>query len=256
MTEPITDLTKGIYRRMYAGFIKGHRINNLSLEAEAWFWRINASADDFGNADAEPGLCFAATVGRRKEITVEMVSSWLDEMRESGLIQMYADESGDKYLHIVDFEELQPSGKNGRKVRKFPAWESRGIQGKPDVDLASHSHTDTHTQDDPDQQQRATRSAGKQGTRMPEDFQPNEAVQEWAAKEAGRVDLRIALDEFRDYWRAIPGARGRKLDWDATFRNRLRELESRAGRNGSGRKSNTEASLDAVRGVIAEYERD
>ena len=27
-------------------------------------------------------------------------------------------------------------------------------------------------------------------------------------------------EEFRNYWCAVPGARGRKLDWAATFRNR------------------------------------
>lgn len=143
--SPVTDLTRGVYRRLYAGFIKGRRINKLSLEAEAWFWRVMATADDFGNADAEAGLCFAATVGRRVGITQNQVEKWLEEMGESGLIQMYTDESGDKYLHIVGFEVMQPAGKNGKRVCRFPRpEESRLIQNNPDfldASLASHSHS-------------------------------------------------------------------------------------------------------------------
>lgn len=145
----VTDLTRGIYRRLYAGFIKGRRINSLSLFAEAWFWRVLASADDFGNADADPGLCYAATVGRRKGISIEDVSNWLMELGESGLIQFYATESGDNYLHIVGFEELQPAGKNGKRVCRFPLPdESKLIQMNPDFldsSLASDSHSDSHS---------------------------------------------------------------------------------------------------------------
>lgn len=41
--------------------------------------------------------------------------------------------------------------------------------------------------------------------------------------------------EFRDYWIAIPGARGRKCDWPATVRNRLREVAKRR-RNTNGNR--------------------
>jgi hypothetical protein len=36
------------------------------------------------------------------------------------------------------------------------------------------------------------------------------------------------VEKFRDYWRAKPGAGGRKLDWDATWRNWCRNAEDRA----------------------------
>lgn len=38
------------------------------------------------------------------------------------------------------------------------------------------------------------------------------------------VDAMAIADEFRDFWIAIPGAKGVKLDWSATFRNRVRVL--------------------------------
>jgi hypothetical protein len=61
------------------------------------------------------------------------------------------------------------------------------------------------------------------GTRLLEDWTPSDAVVAWAAKEHG-VDALACLDEFRDYWRAVPGAKGRKTNWNATLRNRIREL--------------------------------
>ena len=59
------------------------------------------------------------------------------------------------------------------------------------------------------------------GSRLPENWFPRPAIvgddvllppDQWSAE----------LDKFRDYWRAVPGAKGRKLDWDATWRNWLR----------------------------------
>jgi hypothetical protein len=38
------------------------------------------------------------------------------------------------------------------------------------------------------------------------------------------------VPKFRDYWSAVPGTRGVKLDWEATFRNFVR-TEKPAGRS-------------------------
>lgn len=217
--ENVTDLTKGIYRRMYSGFIKGHRINKLSLEAEAWFWRVLASADDFGNADADPGLCYAATVGRRAGITIRQVEKWLGELGESGLIQIYPDGNGDKYLHIVGFEDLQPAGKNGKRVRKFPPPSDPELfQINPDFfdsSLASHSHSDPHSHS-------GKRLETKKGNRLPESFTVDESMKAWASRECPGLDVNRITEGFRDYWKGVPGAKGRKLDWQATWRNWLR----------------------------------
>src|SRR5687767_11996552 len=121
-------MTRGVYRRLYGGFITGQRINKLSLNAEAWFWRVLVSVDDFGNGQADPELCRAATVGRRTKVTTRQVSDWLREMREVGLISFYSVKD-EPYLHVTGFEETQPAGKNGRRIRRYPSPDdSRGIQ--------------------------------------------------------------------------------------------------------------------------------
>lgn len=63
----------------------------------------------------------------------------------------------------------------------------------------------------------------KKGHRLPEDWEPDESCQN-VARELGynRGMWRDTLAEFRDYWKSVPGAKGLKLDWNATFRVRLR----------------------------------
>lgn len=116
----VVDLTLGVYRRIYSGFLRGKRINELSLEAEAWFWRVNAIVDDFGNAVADPLLVHADTVGRRRDIDVGQVTSWLREMARVRLILLYQHD-GESYLHIAGFTRIQPAGKNGKRIRRAPA---------------------------------------------------------------------------------------------------------------------------------------
>lgn len=145
----VTDLTRGVYRRLYGGFITGQRINKLSLNAEAWFWRVLVSVDDFGNGRADPELCRAATAGNRR-VTAKQVSGWLREMRDVGLVEFYTVKD-EPLLHIVGFESTQPSGKNGRRIKRCPLPdESKGIQGNPDAVSASDSEDDPDPYSDTD----------------------------------------------------------------------------------------------------------
>lgn len=65
----------------------------------------------------------------------------------------------------------------------------------------------------------------KKGTRIPEPFDVSKDLLAWAEQEVPWLDTDKATKEFVDYWRGVPGQKGRKLDWDATWRNRMRELD-------------------------------
>jgi hypothetical protein len=58
---------------------------------------------------------------------------------------------------------------------------------------------------------------------------------EWARKNTPKVGTR-ETEAFVDYWRGIPGAKGLKLDWLATWRNWMRRAE------GDAVKANSRAS--------------
>jgi hypothetical protein len=127
----IVDITRGIYRRVYSGFITGRRICSVSVEAEAWFWRIQAVADDFGNLPGDALLVWQSTVGRRG-VTMQSVSKWIDELVGAGLLLRYS-ENGESYLHITYWsQESWPASKNGRRAQRYPRpAESGGIRGNP-----------------------------------------------------------------------------------------------------------------------------
>lgn len=61
------------------------------------------------------------------------------------------------------------------------------------------------------------------GTRLAPDWKPR--PEELAELTAKGVDATRIIAEFVDYWIAVPGQKGLKLDWDATFRNNLRRIE-------------------------------
>lgn len=138
------DMQRGVYRKVYSGFIWGDRINSVSMEAEAWFWRLNAIADDFGNLPGD-GYRVAVEAGGNRRITPKRAEDLTKELVDAGLVSRYAD---GKYIHVVGFEERQPAGRNGRKIQKYPTHppesdlcpngsttadpgESGGIQNRP-----------------------------------------------------------------------------------------------------------------------------
>lgn len=124
-------MTRGVYRRVYSGFLRGRRINAVSWAAEAWFWRLHALADDYGNLHGS-ARSLAVEAAPRREVSVKEAAALTDELVTVGLLQRYTDQ-GDDYLHIVGFTTLQPAGRNGRRIKRVPhdPGESGGIQGNP-----------------------------------------------------------------------------------------------------------------------------
>lgn len=94
------------------------------------------------------------------------------------------------------------------------------------------------------------RGADDRGHRLPDDWAPDDDLKALAAGLG--LDVGRVLAEFRDYWRAVPGAKGRKLDWPATFRNRCRELAERKG----GRPPPGGAKSPTVAQALDDYRND
>jgi hypothetical protein len=75
-------------------------------------------------------------------------------------------------------------------------------------------------------------AAQKTATRLPDNFQPTEAMRAWFVDEklGACIDGRVEHEKFVDYWAGVPGVKGRKLDWPATWRNWMRTAAERAER--------------------------
>lgn len=74
------------------------------------------------------------------------------------------------------------------------------------------------------------------GTRLAEEWELPRPWGIWALEQGLTIpEVREQGARFKDYWRGVPGAKGRKADWEATWRNWIRrviEERSTGGRNG------------------------
>ena len=89
------------------------------------------------------------------------------------------------------------------------------------------------------------------GSRLKPTWTPALNTEEWVAHNFPAVDYAGQLDAFRDYWTAKPGKDGCKLDWDATFRNWIRNSRQTT-RAGPTAKPKTVAAYDAIGAKIDE----
>ena len=71
-----------------------------------------------------------------------------------------------------------------------------------------------------------TKDKNKRGTRLAQDWFLTKSLGEWASQERPDIDVRQVAEQFKDYWVAQPGQKGVKLDWDATWRNWVRNTKA------------------------------
>ena len=115
---------------------------------------------------------------------------------------------------------------NVRARRKRPA--SKSLAGckqvaRPERETEEEREESTPPSDPPKGGSRRTST----GSRLPPDWTPSEADRFEAEKQsmsAGIMDYDIddVAARFRDYWIGVAGAKGRKADWAATWRNWIR----------------------------------
>ncbi|MDA8440465.1 MAG: hypothetical protein M0Z51_16625 [Propionibacterium sp.] len=74
----------------------------------------------------------------------------------------------------------------------------------------------------PDPTRPVKKEEATRGTRIPEPFNITPDMRAWAAEKAPGVNLNTSTEKFIDYWRAVSGQRGIKLDWISTWRNWVR----------------------------------
>ena len=188
--------------------------------------------------------------GRAYEST-ETALAWL---AEHGFILRYTHGSG-QYVQIVNFTKHQnPHVREPASVIPAP-----GVSTEQAPDIATHiyeSKPETSTIVAPGQHQSGPAlssfplpdspslnplptvesARARTATRLPADF--NLTDERRAVAEAEKLPADRTFAKFCDYWRAASGAKARKHDWDATWRNWCRSEADRSRGNGgaTGRK--------------------
>lgn len=137
--------------------------------------------------------------------------------------------------------------------QKQPAAKPNGSVGKTQPE-PNQSHNQSQKEEDDANASSGTQTpagasdarSSKRGTRLAVDWQPDEQDCEFAGSLGLGIGLGDVAAEFRDYWIAVPGAKGCKLDWSATFRNRCRDIAKYRGGNRAGQSANSGSGDSAI----------
>lgn len=172
----------------------------------------------------------------------------LDEHRDWGWrvvnIQVYRDKAS-------GMDQVE-DGRNAAKVKRY-----RDRHRQTPADTGGPSQTPTHTSDsDSDSDSKSKNQEGEvrasrstHATRLPADFELT--PERRAIAETEKVDPAREFAQFTDHWRAAPGAKGRKCDWDATWRNWCRRSPDFKPR-GNGRGAAAPVKLRTADEIEAE----
>lgn len=87
-------------------------------------------------------------------------------------------------------------------------------------------------------------------TRLPADWMPDQDDVLFLLTERKDLSPDLTASRFRDYWVAQPGAKGRKVDWHATWRNWVRN--ERAAPQARGSPAGYESAKDRSRREASE----
>ena len=73
-----------------------------------------------------------------------------------------------------------------------------------------------------------SKASKARGTRLPDGWQPDQALADWTRANAPAAANATEVDRFRDYWQSLSGQRGIRADWAATWRNWARRCQEQA----------------------------
>jgi hypothetical protein len=148
------------------------------------------------------------------------------ELVERGLVVLY---DGDGLAYIPTFlahQNVNPR-EAASKLPAPPVHDASNLDQHASSRVTDASNLDQHAQGGregkgKEGEEDASRRVARKGSRLPPAWQPSEVLKAWALKERADLDLKSTTEKFVDHWSAVPGSRGSKLDWDATFRNWVR----------------------------------
>ena len=122
-------------------------------------------------------------------------------------------------VEIRDYSEQAEKNKNNGKLGGRPKKTQVVISGLPDESQNNPNHKPLTTNHKPIEK-------NKRGSRLSQGlFLPNE-WREFCKQTRPELNPAQTFDKFRDYWIAQAGQKGVKLDWDATWRNWVRNTNA------------------------------
>jgi uncharacterized protein YdaU (DUF1376 family) len=151
-------------------------------------------------------------VSRKIRISAEVVKTVLDEffeLTEEGFKNFRADNEIAEYQRFIEKQKANGSkGGRPKKSHRKPTANPTQSQKKPNQEPITNNQ-------EPNKER-------TRGSRLSADFVLPKEWADWARQERPDLDLRSVGEQFKDYWSAKAGSGSTKLDWQATWRNWVR----------------------------------
>ncbi len=210
-------------------FWRSPDISCLAIEDRLLFIGLWSYVDDNGVGEDRVSMVaadlFADDLERDPSDTFARVSRGLANLSAAGRIIRYTVDGRD-YVEIANWSKHQRIDRPGKERMPKSDHESahirEGVAKVRETPLTGTGDQGTGDQGTGSREVAARDPARKRATRIPDDFEPSPAVRADMAAKRPDVDLELETEKFRDFWAAKPGKDGTKLDWDATWRNWIR----------------------------------
>jgi hypothetical protein len=194
--------------RMYAEVLNDPKAQRLSGDDfKGWVNVLCLASHGDGTIPSDEDIAFALRIEMRK------ARKLLETLTTSGLIDVT--ETG-RSPHNWNKRQYKSDVSTDRVKRFRNA--KRNVSETPDETPPDTETEQTKAID------KSIASAAKRGSRLPKDFKmPGDWLQ-WAMDERhwSADDTRVEAANFIDHWHAKPGKDAVKLDWEATWRNWIR----------------------------------
>jgi len=129
----------------------------------------------------------------------------------------------DKHWNLLNWDKRQfVSDSSTMRVAKHRNKKKQVSNADETLQKRPSNAIDTDT----DTEQIQKKVNNKRGSRLAQDWFLSKSMGDWATKERPDLDVRQVAEQFKDYWVAQAGQKGVKLDWDATWRNWIRNTKA------------------------------
>ncbi|MFO1080839.1 MAG: hypothetical protein U1E23_09465 [Reyranellaceae bacterium] len=202
-------------------FCESESVGKLSRNARLLFILLWTFVDDSGKSRASSRL-LASRLYPYDDDAMEEIGGWLEELELGGHIRLY-EVDGAQYLDIpkwLNHQKIDHPSKS--RIPDFRE-DSRALASDPEtfaphtLDLGPVPRTKDLGPSERASAPTTTPTPQPRGTRIPDDWTLTDDDRAFA-RDLG-LDSEATAAAFADYWRAKPGAGGRKADWSATWRN-------------------------------------
>lgn len=201
-----------LWFRMYAEAVDDEKLRLLAFE-DRWHYVAILCLKALGTLDSE-----APFLERRVALKLGMQPALLDEVKRRLIeVQLIDDE-----WQPIAWDKRQFKSDHDAAERKKKQRNRDRLKDVTTPNSDSHNKVTTPEQNRAEQKQSRAESPA---TRLPDHFALTEERRKLADAEG--LDPIRTLENFRDYWKSVPGSRGRKLDWEATWRKWCRSEYNR-----------------------------